>query len=135
MKKSLFALIIGMLMLNACATDSREDDVYKLEEQVEVDSIPTLHGEYMYLADAAVLKGDGFIYGVTIDSLSEELADRVRPLKQDDFDMVPVVVKAKISNNFGRQGWDEVIEIREILEIPEEESIQELTDSVQSLEQ
>lgn len=124
MRIKLFAILLGMLMLTACATDSRQDELLNKQDQTVVDSIPTLHGEFMYLADAAVLKGDGFIYGVTIDSLSEELAERVRPLKTDDFDMVPVVVKAKISNNFGREGWDEVIEIREIIEIPTEDTTQ-----------
>lgn len=134
MRIKLFAVLFGMLMLTACSTDTRQDELLDQQNQTVVDSIPTLHGEFMYLADAAVLKGDGFIYGVSIDSLSEELAARVRPLKTDDFDMVPVVVKAKISNNFGREGWNEVIEIREIIEIPDEDSIQKDVENLETAE-
>lgn len=119
MERNLFIILLSLLLVTSCATDSREDE---FPEQQEQDSIPTLHGEFMLLADQAVIKGEGFIYGVTIDSLTEVLARRVEPLKEDEFDMVPVVVKAKVFNNFGRQGWDEVVEIREIVEIPEETS-------------
>src|SRR5690554_5797818 len=119
MERNLFAILLSLLLVASCATDSREDEFPEQQQQVQ-DSIPTLRGEFMLLADQAVLKGEGFIYGVTIDSLAQELARRVEPLKENDFDMVPVVIKAKVSNNFGRQGWDEVVEIREILEIPDE---------------
>lgn len=121
MERNLFIILLSLLLVTSCATDSREDEFPEQQEQVQ-DSIPTLHGEFMLLADQAVIKGEGFIYGVTIDSLTEVLARRVEPLKEDEFDMVPVVVKAKVFNNFGRQGWDEVVEIREIVEIPEETS-------------
>lgn len=119
MERNLFAILLSLVLVASCATDSREDEFPEQQQQVQ-DSIPTLRGEFMLLADQAVLKGEGFIYGVTIDSLAQELARRVEPLKENDFDMVPVVIKAKVSNNFGRQGWDEVVEIREILEIPDE---------------
>ena len=36
-----------------------------------------------------MLKGDKFIYGVTIDDLSKQLADKVKAVKSSDFDMVP----------------------------------------------
>lgn len=134
MRIKLFTFLLGVLVLSACSIDSRQDELFEQQDHAVVDSIPTLHGEFMHLADAAVLKGEGFIYGVSIDSLSEELAARVRPLKEDDFDMVPVVVKAKISNNFGRQGWDEVIEIREIVEIPEEDTSQRNVESLETVE-
>lgn len=120
MERNLFAILLSLVLVTSCATDSREDEFLEPQQQVQ-DSIPTLQGEFMYLADQAVIKGDGFIYGITIDSLAEELARRVEPLKDNEFDMVPVVIKAKVFNNFGRQGWDEVVEIREIVEIPDEE--------------
>ena len=54
-------------------------------------------GDFIFLKDAAVLKGDNFIYGVSIDELSKQLAERVKEVKVSDFDMVPVAVKGKIS--------------------------------------
>lgn len=121
MERNLLAILLSLVLFSSCATDSREDEFSEPQEQVQ-DSIPTLRGEFMLLADQAVIKGEGFIYGVTIDSLAQELAQRVEPLKENEFDMISVVVKAKVSNNFGRQGWDEVVEIREIVDIPEETS-------------
>lgn len=122
----LLLIFIGLLIFSACGDDGREEE-FGIQPQKSVqDSIPVLRGDFIYLADAAVLKGDDFIYGVTIDSISLDLAEKIRPHKKEDFDMIPVVVKAKISKNPGKEGWDEVIEIREVLELPEQEN-----DSVQ----
>ena len=82
------------------------------------DSIQVLKGEFVYGADAAVLRGEDFVYGVTLDSMSGMLAKQIEPLKSDDFEMIPVTVKARISPNLAREGWEEVIEILEIMEVP-----------------
>ena len=73
-------------------------------------------GDFIFLKDAAVLKGDNFIYGVSIDELSKQLAERVTEVKVSDFDMVPVAVKGKISQKQeGQEGWDEILTITEIV--------------------
>jgi hypothetical protein len=73
-------------------------------------------GDFIFLKDAAVLKGDNFIYGVSIDDLSKQLAERVKEVKVSDFDMVPVAVKGKISQKQeGQEGWDEILTITEIV--------------------
>ncbi len=73
-------------------------------------------GDFIFLKDAAVLKGDNFIYGVSIDELSKQLAERVKVVKVSDFDMVPVAVKGKISQKQeGQEGWDEILTITEIV--------------------
>ena len=73
-------------------------------------------GDFIFLKDAAVLKGDNFIYGVSIDELSRQLAERVKEVKVSDFDMVPVAVKGKISQKQeGQEGWDEILTITEIV--------------------
>ena len=68
-------------------------------------------------------KGNDFVYGVTIDSISKDLAEQVEDYKEDQFDMIPVTLKGKIIQNPGTTGWDEFIEIREVLSIsvPKEE--------------
>ena len=73
-------------------------------------------GDFIFLKDVAVLKGDNFIYGVSIDELSKQLAERVKEVKVSDFDMVPVAVKGKISQKQeGQEGWDEILTITEIV--------------------
>ena len=120
--RNLFIIMIALLTLTACGGDTSEE--LQPQQAVEVqDSIPTLKGEFIFLADAAVFKGDTFVYGVKIDSLSRQLAQEVEAYKEDKFDMIPVTLKVKIVPNPGMKGWDEFIEIREVLSIsvPREE--------------
>ncbi len=118
MKTKLLATLIGIFMLAACG-DETKDEIEPTVPEVAQDSLTTIEAEFIYLADAAVLKGRSFIYGVELDSVSRELIEKVAPLKRDEFDMVPVVVRAKVIENPGQEGWDEIAQIREILEIPE----------------
>lgn len=106
-------------MLFSCQDEERKELMDAPEVEKVPDSIQVLEGEFIYAADAAVLRGDSFVYGVTLDSMSNVLSEKIAPLKNDDFDMIPVTVKAKILPNPKQEGWAEVIEIREILEIPE----------------
>lgn len=122
MKKSILVLLIIGFAFSSCGDDSRDEINDPLTTEVVEDSIKTIEGEFILLADDAVIKGSNFIYGVELDSLSRELAEQVEPLKADEFDMIPVVVKGKIIPNPGRDGWDEVVQIREILELPEQTS-------------
>lgn len=117
MKKFYFALLAVLFMITACGDDQAPAEL-EPEAVVAKDSIPTIKGEFIFLADAAVLKGKDFIYGVQIDSISRRLADTVEPLKRDEFDMIEVTVKAKVVQNPGQTGWEELVQIREILEIP-----------------
>ncbi|MFD0977429.1 hypothetical protein [Salinimicrobium gaetbulicola] len=119
MKRTLLTLLIGLFLLSACEGKKKKKEVEAPVEEVVKDSLTTVEAEFIYLADAAVLKGRSFIYGVELDSVSMALVKKVEPLKRDEFDMIPVVVKAKIIDNPGREGWDEIAQIREILEIPE----------------
>ncbi len=125
--KKLFGLLIIGIMLFSCQDEERKDLLEGPEVEKVPDSIQVLEGEFIYAADAAVLRGDSFVYGVTLDSMSNVLSEKITPLKNDDFDMIPVTVKAKILPNPKREGWAEVIEIREILEIPE---VEKVTDTI-----
>ena len=89
-------------MDTAVEINSTEDKIYR--------------GDFIYLGDAAVLKGNKFIYGVTLDEMATELADKVKSVKESDFDMVPVAVKGSINRKpEGVEGWDEIITITEIV--------------------
>src|SRR6056297_623861 len=107
MKERLVAILISLIMLSACGNDKKEKPVEEPTPEVVQDSLTTIEAEFIYLADAAVLKGRSFIYGVELDSVSMELVEKVKPLKRDEFDMVPVVVRAKIIENQSNEGWDE----------------------------
>ncbi len=117
--KKIFGLLLSLMMLVACQDDGRKELMSQPKQEKLPDSIQVLKGDFVYGADAAVIRGENFVYGVTLDSMSKKLAEEIAPLKSDDFEMVPVTVKAKIVPNPEQEGWKEVIEIQQILEIPE----------------
>ncbi|WP_432412595.1 hypothetical protein [Rasiella sp. SM2506] len=106
MKKILFLLAITVSVA-ACKN-----------ETAKTSNDPQYEGEFIYVADGAVLKGDTFIYGITLDEMATELQEKVAPIKKDDYDMVPVIVKGTLANKTeGTEGWDEVLTITEIVSV------------------
>ncbi|MCH9660724.1 MAG: hypothetical protein K0U54_07410, partial [Bacteroidetes bacterium] len=97
----------------------------KTEAQVETNApklldneAGTYSGEFIYISDGAVLKGANFIYGVAINEMAEELREKVAPIKKEEFDMVPVVVKGKLSKKSSEEeGWEDVLTITEIVNV------------------
>ncbi|WP_157893292.1 hypothetical protein [Salegentibacter sediminis] len=124
MKKFLFILSI-MILAVACQDESRQELMGPAEAEEEQDSIPTLTGEIIFVGETAVFRGDSFVYGVSIDSISKSLAEQVKPYQKEDFDMVSVKIKGKIVPSSNQEGWEENIEIREIIEILETEKVSE----------
>lgn len=124
MKKFLLILALAISAFS-CQDEGRQELLNQPETEKVPDSIQTLTGEFIYAGDAAILRGNDFVYGVTIDSMSKVLAEQVQPFKKEDFDMVSVKVKGKIVPNPRQDGWNENIEIREIIEIPEAEKASE----------
>lgn len=121
MRKNIF-LVLTLALLVSCGKnkESEKEPTETKKETTEVsskDDLVKLSGEFLYLADAAVLKQEGQIFGVVLDSMSTVLSKKVKPLKRDDFDMVPVTVKAKVKPNPMKEGWDEVLEIKEIVKV------------------
>ena len=109
MKKILLFVAITMSVV-ACKEN--------LDERRSND--PQYEGEFIYVDDGAVLKGDNFIYGVTIDEMSRHLNDKITPIKKDNYDMVPVIVKGTLGKKAeGVEGWDEVLTITEIVNVSE----------------
>lgn len=115
--KNIFLLLALAIATVSCKnTEDKKTEINSSEETAV--NTRTFEGEFLYLADAAVLKGDNFIYGVTIDDTMHQLADQVKSVKQDDFDMVPVIVKGSLSKKAeGAEGWDEIITITEIVNV------------------
>lgn len=124
MKKCLFVFSLFALVMTGCKNDQKESKSDESQNEKQQMSIvqkkvgnTVLSGEFIYEADAAVLKGNNFIYGIVIDSMATELAKQVKPLKRDEFDMVPVVIQGEIKPNPNKDGWDKVVEITKIVRV------------------
>lgn len=102
-------LILSVVVLTACQN--------KTEEEVE------LQADFIYFEDAAVLKGNDFIYGVKLDSRAKELAGKVESVKNDQYDMVSVTIKGIINQKEeNAEGWDEIVTITEIISVSDKPS-------------
>ncbi len=101
--KKLFILFILGLVLFSCKSKNEEPIL--------------IRGEFILIDDAAVIMGNGFIYGVIINDITHELAKKVAPLQREEYDMVPVVIKGYIKSNEGNglEEWKEIVEITEII--------------------
>lgn len=114
--KKIGILLVALVLFVACNDTSKENN--KEVITTKNSNLAVYKGEFIYTADAAVLKGNDFIYGVTIDEKMHELADRVAPVKKDDFDMVPVVVTGTLKKKDpNAEGWDEVLTIVDIVQV------------------
>lgn len=112
-------IFMALVLFSSCQDEDRKDIMQQPEAEKVPDSIQTLEGEFIFIADAAVIRGEDFVYEVAIDSMAHELAEMVQHHKTEDFDMVPVTVRGKIGPNMKREGWDEQVEIREIISVAE----------------
>jgi hypothetical protein len=124
--KKLFGLLLLSSILISCQDEERKDLMDKPMAEKVPDSIQVLEGEFIFASDVAVIRGEDFVYGVILDSMATALSKKIAPLKSDDFEMIPVKVKAKILPNPARQGWEEVIEIREIMDVAGKEKVSDL---------
>lgn len=119
MKKILFLTLISIITFsckNNAEKSSEKGDKSDTVVEIVKPEDKIYRGDFIYLGDAAVLKGNKFIYGVTLDEMATELANKVKPVKESDFDMVPVAVKGIINQKpEGEEGWDENITITEIM--------------------
>lgn len=109
MKKVILLFSATLLLFASCKNNEKKETADNLKE---------INAEFIFLDDAAVLKGTDFIYGVKIDEMAKELAGRVESVKVDEFDMVPVVIMGIVeSKPENEEGWDEVVTIKEIITV------------------
>ncbi len=116
MKKTLLILAVLSLTVIAC---NKTEKTEKVTEEIVVtqnDESLTFKGDFIYTNDAAVLKGKDFIYGVKLDEKAKELASKTTPLQREEYDMVPVVIKGNLKDN-PNEGWEQIIEITEIVKV------------------
>ena len=116
--KKIYLLLVVCVVITSCK-NTEEKPVENIEVIAEDNSkLATFRGEFLFLEDGAVFKGDTFIYGVTIDEMSKKLAAQVEPIKNEPFDMVGVFVRGVVSNKTdGEEGWDEILTIKEIINV------------------
>jgi len=118
MKKIFFLITLTIITFSCKNSEEKKEQTSVEENTIEVskNEDKIYRGDFVYIADAAVLKGATFIYGVTLDEKMHELATKVKSVKQSDFDMVPVAVKGIISTKpENEEGWPEVLTITEIV--------------------
>lgn len=121
MKKIILVLTLSIALFS-CKNSEEKTTVDNPEVEITENNNATkdvlYKGDFIYIADAAVLKGSNFIYGVTLDDMATELAKQVKPVQETEFDMVEVIVKGTISPKpEGQEGWDEIITIKEIVQV------------------
>lgn len=118
-KIALGILLCTALLATSCQNNSTKK--VKQEGAVAENIGATIAGEYYYSPEGAVLKGGSFIYAVAMDDMAKELGDRVAEVKQDVYDMVPVMVRGTVSRNpaldQGQEVWEQMITIKEIVSV------------------
>ena len=119
MKKLLF-FCLCLVSIVSCKNDSKSDNEMDSSSKSydQNDGLITMRGDFIYYADAAVLQTPNEIYGVVIDDMMHQLNEKVKPLKKEYTDMVPVTVRVRrFEKDPNEEGWQYKVEIKEILKI------------------
>ena len=116
MKKVLIAIICLSVFIS-CKTDKKETQNQSTETEVVKNDELSLNGSFIYYDNAAVLQTNAEIYGVITDSMMHVLNNRAKEFKKEETDMVPVSVKAKLSDKKDNTAWEKKIEILEIIDV------------------
>ena len=126
----LFVMVLGAMNMVSCKNGSNQENE-DVSEVAEVDpdedrklingDYAHFVGEYYYSEEGAVIKGEQYIYAVKLNDLAKELAEMVEPVKKEEFDMVPVVVKGFTDRNpaldEGKEVWERILTIKEIVSV------------------
>lgn len=118
MKKTLLLLMFSTLLFSCNNTKTEKEELQGENTVAETTSVLTYEGEFIYTPEAAVFKGSSFVYGVKINDVAKDLAEKVAAVKKGDYDMVPVIVRGEVTSKpEGAEGWDEIITITEIINV------------------
>ncbi|WBL22533.1 MULTISPECIES: hypothetical protein [unclassified Zunongwangia] len=116
MKKILCIFLLALICIG-CEEEPESTVEKSTVIETEQDTVPTLIGNFIYADEAALFRGEDFIYNVEIDSLSRSLAHQLKAYKTDDFEMIPVKVRGKIKQSPGQTGIRKNLELREIIAV------------------
>lgn len=123
MKIKVLSLFV-VLLLVACKNENKsESKPENLKPNIEQNAVKktvdrTLKGEFIYSNGAAVLKGRSTIYGIVLDEQGLALKEAVDEVKNDEYDMIPVLIQGKIIKN-PDEGWEHLVEVTKIIKIDE----------------
>lgn len=131
MNKYPFFLGLFFMLLVGCKNQEPQKDAENPSTEISpenreadrtVDADTVLIGDFLEQNNVAIIQGKDFIYGVKLDSLGRLLTEKVKPAQQDEYDMVPVVIKGIIKKNPSTEGWDQIVEITKIINISKSKS-------------
>lgn len=115
--KRIFLLLLLSTAVFSCKNSEEKNNAEEITVENSED-LKTFRGDFINSDGALVLMGPNYIYGVKRNDVSEELSKRVSSIKKNDFDMVGVTVKGKVSKNIDTDSeWEEVMEIKEIVKV------------------
>lgn len=111
--------LVCMSCKNDVKTNTSEETSTTKVEQTETPSVLTLQGNFIYSEDddVAVLQTQKSIYGVIVDSMMHKLNKQVTAYKTEPTDMIPVVIKAKLSDKTDKTEWKDKLEIQQIIKV------------------
>lgn len=122
MKKIAFLCILTVSIIS-CKNETKTEDASSDTKTVVTDkesALKTIEGEFLFVDGAGVLMGKNFIYGVSLNDVTEELIKQAASKQRDKFDMVPVVIKGDINPKpEGSDVWEEIVTIKEIIKVLE----------------
>ncbi len=115
MKKLIFIFTI-LLSLSACDNEPQQKPAAAKIPTAQ-DSIQEYKGDFISVGDAAVLKGDRFIFQVHMDSLANMLMAESGNYDLKNPNVLPVEVKGKVIRNVQGASFSQKIELKEIVKI------------------
>lgn len=126
MKKFIFILIL-LFVIAGCENDGG-DPVVQEKVMTPQDSIMNYKGSFIMAGNAAVLKGDKFIFQVKMDSVAWALKDSIGNYATKNRSVIPVEIKGKVITNPEPMGYSQLIEIKEVIKILAERSLDSTND-------
>ena len=116
MKKIKLSLLLSCLvcgLIVGCKSDSKDKSSESDSNEIVESQFKTYHGEFIDVDTAAVLNGNNFIYGVKMDEQAKNLIQEVDAIKNDDYDVIKVIVKGNLQPN-PKEGWDQILTIKNV---------------------
>ncbi|QHI37941.1 hypothetical protein IMCC3317_33240 [Kordia antarctica] len=126
MKKIYFVFAICLLIVS-CKNDAKSNETETGEEKLGYtesvtvgNEFETFSGMFLYLESekAAVFQTAGSkMYGVVVDDQMLALNEQCKQFKNEDHNMIPVVIRGVRKPNPIKDAWEEVIEIKQIVSV------------------
>ena len=102
MKYILALLAIGITF--SCAEENADTNTYK--------------GLFLVYDGNAVLEVDDQMYAITMDDMTQELAEKAKNWQKTEYDYVPVTIEAVSEAKAANvEAWDSILTIKKIIEV------------------